>query len=528
MEQSIVVILLYTLLLFYCATIPLVDGLERKRREQAASATTEGECTVSDAGEKVCTAGNANTHDDEIFHDDDDDDDDVVDYDDDGGKDSATSNCIDTHELCSYWASLGECNKNPNYMLSGCPVSCKSCPDTLFNGLTREQVAEKPILLDKIQKYGVAQEVEERTQDKIMFVIRKTIDYMSNYIYADRQDVTHDLSQETLDACRNTNSLCAYWASIGECQNNPSFMVTKCAPSCLSCHKIDYNHRCGERDPNLPPGLKPGELNLMFERIVDTAPGNNTNDETQIFQEDGVTPMYTVTVHSRPESTASQPDTTTGVIQTDPKKDKREAPWVITFDNLLTPEECQYLIHLGHKNEYKRSTDVGGRLVDGSFDAVESQHRTSENSWCSDKSGCRDDEIVQRILNRLGNITGIPPINYEDLQMLKYEVGQYYKAHHDYIGHQKDRHSGPRILTFFLYLSDVEEGGGTRLNNLGIDIQPKVGRALLWPSVYNFDPSIMDGRTRHEALAVVKGRKFAANAWIHLYNNVEATKNGCN
>ncbi len=74
------------------------------------------------------------------------------------------------------------------------------------------------------------------------------------------------------------------------------------------------------------------------------------------------------------------------------------------------------------------------------------------------------------------------------IYLVQYEVGQYYRAHHDYIRHQKDRHSGPRMLTFFLYLTEVEEGGATRLNNLGIDITPKRGRALLWPSVTNHDP----------------------------------------
>ena len=74
------------------------------------------------------------------------------------------------------------------------------------------------------------------------------------------------------------------------------------------------------------------------------------------------------------------------------------------------------------------------------------------------------------------------------IPVTQYEPNQYYRAHHDYIPHQRERHSGPRILTFFLYLSDVEEGGGTRLNNLGIDIQPKVGRALLWPSSLSYSP----------------------------------------
>ena len=44
----------------------------------------------------------------------------------------------------------------------------------------------------------------------------------------------------------------------------------------------------------------------------------------------------------------------------------------------------------------------------------------------------------------------------------------------------------------------------------------------------NHHYSVKDYRTRHEALPVEKGRKFAANAWIHLFNNVEAQKQGCN
>merc|ERR1719384_2294000 len=108
----------------------------------------------------------------------------------------------------------------------------------------------------------------------------------------------------------------------------------------------------------------------------------------------------------------------------------------------------------------------------------------------------------------------------EDFQILHYEVGEFYRTHHDYIGHQKDRKCGPRILTFFLYLSDVLEEGGTGFPNLGKEgehngliISPKKGSALLWPSVMNYDPMVKDGRTVHEARPVGKGSvKYAANA----------------
>ena len=99
---------------------------------------------------------------------------------------------------------------------------------------------------------------------------------------------------------------------------------------------------------------------------------------------------------------------------------------------------------------------------------------------------------------------------------LQYEVGQFYRTHHDYIEHQEKRRCGPRVLTFFLYLSDVEIGGATNFPLLNIAVKPKVGRALLWPSVLSSDPYKKDPRTDHEAQNVLGGVKFGANAWLHV------------
>jgi len=117
--------------------------------------------------------------------------------------------------------------------------------------------------------------------------------------------------------------------------------------------------------------------------------------------------------------------------------------------------------------------------------------------------------------------------NFEDFQILRYELDQFYKQHHDFILHQVDRNPGPRILTFFLYLSDVEEGGETSFPKLNIKVKPKKGRVLLWPSVLSSNPESVDDRMDHEALPVIKGTKFAANAWIHLYDYMYPHSLGC-
>lgn len=38
--------------------------------------------------------------------------------------------CVDNNISCSGWASYGECQNNPNYMLTYCKKSCGVCTDT--------------------------------------------------------------------------------------------------------------------------------------------------------------------------------------------------------------------------------------------------------------------------------------------------------------------------------------------------------------------------------------------------------------
>jgi prolyl 4-hydroxylase len=140
---------------------------------------------------------------------------------------------------------------------------------------------------------------------------------------------------------------------------------------------------------------------------------------------------------------------------------------------------------------------------------------------------CYEDEVAKRVSARIENVTGIPERNAEYLQLLRYEPGQFYKTHHDYISHDIEWPAGVRTLTFFLYLNDVDAGGGTEFPILGFTIQPKKGRAVIWPSVLNEDPNAMDARTDHGALPVEEGIKYGANAWIHQKDMKAALAAGC-
>jgi prolyl 4-hydroxylase len=83
------------------------------------------------------------------------------------------------------------------------------------------------------------------------------------------------------------------------------------------------------------------------------------------------------------------------------------------------------------------------------------------------------------------------------------------------------------MLTLFLYLSDVEEGGMTDFPVLNHSVAARAGRAVLWPSVRAHDFNVSDQRTTHEALPVTRGVKYAANAWLHLYDFRTPHGQGC-
>jgi len=210
-------------------------------------------------------------------------------------------------------------------------------------------------------------------------------------------------------------------------------------------------------------------------------------------------------------------------------KSDEDWPWVVTIDDFLSAAECKKLIQLGHDIGYKRSKDIGRKQFDGTFDSKTSKDRTSTTAWCSRNSKCNGDPVTVAVTKRIEELVEIPSNHSEYLQLLRYEVGQHYKTHHDYSASHKDRPQGVRILTVFLYLNDEGlKGGGTNFPLLNLTVVPKQGRAVVWPSVDDQLPSAeKDKRTEHQALPVEAGVKYGANAWIHERDFRTQMASGC-
>ena len=298
--------------------------------------------------------------------------------------------CADQDTQCHTWAGEGECDNNPDFMLSVCKASCYVC-----------QTSE----------------------------------------------------------CSDSQVECGPWAADGECRKNHEFMLNACAFSCRVCH-IHRNPAC-QRDAKMEPAAVPGTIDETFELALRRFP------------------QYKPRVLSRAE------------------------PWVVAFDEFLQPSEIDQLLAVG-SHDFERS------LAGDGVTPV----RTSSTSWCNVPS-CLADATLQRVRERISNVTRVPWQYAEHLQLLRYQPGQFYKEHHD---QNAPKHSawGPRLYTFFMYLSDVEEGGETRFRKLNITVRPKKGMAIWWPSVLSDNPWATDERTFHEAVAVTRGEKYGAGAEARL------------
>ena len=394
--------------------------------------------------------------------------------------------CADNNDSCAFWAKAGECEANPDYMLKFCQKSCDSCgmmdeEETPYASEEERKLNEEMQNLER-NEHGVVQDVPDGYEKDI----ERALNEMTDYIDDIRANGSPDMVK-VLDICENKNPNCALWAVLGECQKNPPYMKMQCPRVCKTCDQLSVTTRC-PLDPNAPNAWQPGSLDEMFVNVT-TLPE---------FQK------YEPVVLSRPDYLEGD---------TEDNADYQIGPWVVVLENFLSEEETLRLIELGAEEGYVRSADVGKLKADGSFEHSVNNGRTSTNAWC--QHSCYRDPTAQAVMDRIANLTNTPEVNSEYLQLLRYEVGQFYQRHHDYIEHQTYRQQGPRLLTVFLYLNDVEAGGGTNFPLLDLTVMPRRGRALLWPSVKNENPDFRDPRTDHQALPVEKGLKYGANAWIH-------------
>lgn len=253
-------------------------------------------------------------------------------------------------------------------------------------------------------------------------------------------------------------------------------MLEACAASCQAC---ESKRRSCNRPPDTPPAVRAGDINQTMLRILRDFP------------------QYKPAALSRPGGTYG-----------------KAAPWVITLEDFISDAEADAFTSSCAKH-FDRSL-AGDQL---------SPVRTSYQCWCS-ANECEEHPLTKAVAARISNLTRAPVRYMEPFQVVRYEPGQFYRVHHDQ-NSGLFTPQGPRVYTFFMYLSTPAKGGGTKFNNLGVVVPAVKGNAVLWPSVANLNPERDEPSTNHEALPVEEGLKFASNVWIHNYDYRTPSRANC-
>ncbi len=188
------------------------------------------------------------------------------------------------------------------------------------------------------------------------------------------------------------------------------------------------------------------------------------------------------------------------------------APRAFIIKNFLNEFEVNAIISAANSRLHHSSV---GDTETGAF---ESDVRTSSNAWLP-----RDlNEITDTLFRRAADLIQIDERHLhrsdaaEDMQVVHYQAGQRYDAHHDWgvSGYPESRY-----LTLLLYLTDMASpnaGGETSFpkadEGRGIKVHPGKGNAVLF---YNLLPDGNgDDLALHAALPVWMGEKWLANFWV--------------
>jgi len=121
----------------------------------------------------------------------------------------------------------------------------------------------------------------------------------------------------------------------------------------------------------------------------------------------------------------------------------------------------------------------------------ESGHRTSSTAWLHED---RCPLPLRTFATRTAALSGLPPRNMENLQVVRYEPGEEFRMHTDHLDSFNDFDCGGRLCTLLVYLNDSEQsmtigvgegttftGGQTMFPEFRAAITPKKGvRAFLF------------------------------------------------
>jgi prolyl 4-hydroxylase len=180
------------------------------------------------------------------------------------------------------------------------------------------------------------------------------------------------------------------------------------------------------------------------------------------------------------------------------------------ISNFLTNEECDKIIQLSNGKMFP------SKIYSTREDILSSESRISNQCWINDS-----DPIIKNISEKIKKYTNTDNKFYEELQVVNYKKGGFFKPHYDPCEGNENECSrmngsnGPRYLTILFYLNDGFKGGETLFPHINKSVKPEKGKAVIFQNVDK--NGVIIKQALHGGQPVIDGEKWIANKWVHLY-----------
>ena len=175
-------------------------------------------------------------------------------------------------------------------------------------------------------------------------------------------------------------------------------------------------------------------------------------------------------------------------------------------DNALSEDFCAHLIEKYEKDNRKHPGIVERGGLDTSYKNCTDLHISSLDDWkkedetffdCSSQLLNEYNEYCSNLFPSLFFYSGNWTYSDNGYQIQRYVPGEYYNWHHDF---DVNQNMGSRMVTTLWYLNTLDNEGFTEFLD-GTKVEPKCGRAILYPSSWDFV---------HRGISPVKNTKYIA------------------
>ena len=450
----------------------------------------------------------------------------------------------DAREDCVFWASAGECEKNPGYMLKECAKACGHKEARFTVGSTEEYLtvdsewrlyrtgparraseSAKELWAD-CQRTCESEEVcgdlpacvKERAEEDFLGKTKLELDlerklFEKAYDAAPRPPLDPEQPTEDLQAVLSAYETAKNFDIAKElsCVDEASCVTEIGNAAVLLYSGVDSLRKATRRRGTV---LRNSTCDAATKTIfLKEAVSHDDTLRRRHPQEEEEEASYEVWVDSRRDEGAASNDESKEYLYRDLFFQPSFLPGarISHVKDFVTSAECEAMMDYA-RPRLRRATHA----KDGDMSAISSS-RDAQQATVNAKAVSEAKDVQARavaLANDFSNYS-LSVDGQEDLMAIQYNPGQQYMLHCDGSCDGTPFLKGGRLATVLMFCRDATQGGATNFPNAGVHVKPKAGDAVY----FHFRGPTQDGltdpwHTEHSGCPVKLGEKWVITQWL--------------